>query len=339
MVLLPRIKLFRWSNPTFAFSEIQIRQVSCGYLANFWGSSQLSHDSGFEFENVCITSEEISDVKENVTTIKESITAVQANIPYVKRKTHWLTASHIRLFCLYLEVSLSRGDRSGKIYFFCPLTISAFKKGWNSILESEGPQSDKNYILSAHYLAFPIVTDENDHWFMVIVPTPCVLADLETPTAFILDPSWFDWKKKLYQPIKRIITKVIGGSTAAKRGTIQLYEATEGTLPQQSEDLCGYYLMLYLELLATAPDALLTRVRDFNTAITRMDYMFEPGKMDGDLAERFAGLFEVFEHAEQRMGRLVTNSGRFVFEGDLTCLARGLNLGSRLSGSAVSSPP
>jgi hypothetical protein len=52
--------------------------------------------------------------------------------------------------------------------------------------------------------------------------------------------------------------------------------------------------MLYLELLAADPDALLKRVRDFNTAKTRMDYLFEPGKMDGELVERFAELIQEF---------------------------------------------
>ncbi|PIG69510.1 hypothetical protein AARAC_011498 [Aspergillus arachidicola] len=282
---------------------------------------------GFEFENVNIISEDISDVNQNLRTMQENTAAAKENIPHVSRKIHWLTISHIRLFCLYLRLNLSRRDRSGEIYFFCPLTVNALEEGWEFILDSEGPQSDKNYIFAAHYLVFPVVTDENDHWFTVIVSSPGGLANGETPTVYILDSSWFDWKKeKLYQPIKRVITRAMGSLNATQRGMIRFYEATEGTLPQQSNQLCGYYLMLYLELLAADPDALLTRVRDFNTAKTRMDYLFEPGKMDGELAERFAELIKEFQHAEQKQGRLITESGRPMFDGDLGYLARGVSL-------------
>jgi cytochrome c len=80
--------------------------------------------------------------------------------------------------------------------------------------------------------------------------------------------------------------------------------------------------MLYLELLAADSGALLTKIREFNTAETGMDYLFEPGKMDVDLAGRFAELIDEFEHAEQKQGRLVTESGCLMFHGALTCLAR-----------------
>jgi hypothetical protein len=146
-------------------------------------------------------------------------------------------------------------------------------------------------------------------------------------TQYILDSSWFDWKKeKLYQPIKQVIIRAMGSLNANQRGMIRFYEATEGTLPQQSKQLCGYYLILYLELLAADPDALLKRVRDFNTAKARMDYLFEPGKMDGELAERFAELIQEFQHTKQKQGRLVTESGRLMFDGDLGYLARGVSL-------------
>jgi hypothetical protein len=52
--------------------------------------------------------------------------------------------------------------------------------------------------------------------------------------------------------------------------------------------------MLYLELLAADPDALLTRLRDFNTAKTRMGYLFEPRNMDGELVKRFTELIREF---------------------------------------------
>ncbi|KAL4860940.1 hypothetical protein BDV12DRAFT_204533 [Aspergillus spectabilis] len=152
-----------------------------------------------------------------------------------------------------------------------------------------------NHILSAQYLAFPLVADENDHWFTIIVSSQGRLANVENPTVYILDPSWYEWKKNLQQSIKQIITKAMAGSTAFRSATVRCYEATEGTLPQQSQELCGYYLMLYLELLATNPDALLTRVKEFNTAETRMDYLFEPGNMNGEPAERFAELIEHFQ--------------------------------------------
>jgi hypothetical protein len=84
--------------------------------------------------------------------------------------------------------------------------------------------------------------------------------------------------------------------------------------------------MLYLELLATNPDDLLTRVKEFNTANTRMDYIFEPGNMDSELAERFAELLKEFQYLEQREGCLITKSGRPMFDGNLGCLARGVNL-------------
>jgi hypothetical protein len=77
--------------------------------------------------------------------------------------------------------------------------VNALEEGWEFILDSKGPQSDKNHIFAAYYLVFPIVTDENDYWFIVIVSSPGGLASGETPTVYILDSSWFDWKKeKLY---------------------------------------------------------------------------------------------------------------------------------------------
>ncbi|CEL11853.1 hypothetical protein ASPCAL14948 [Aspergillus calidoustus] len=110
-------------------------------------------------------------------------------------------------------------------------------------------------------------------------------------TQYILDSSWFDWKKeKLYHPIKQVIIRAMGSLNANQRGMIRFYEATEGTLPQQSKQLCGYYLMVYLELLAADPDALLKR------------------------------------HTKQKQGRLVTESGRLMFDGDLGYLARGVSL-------------
>ncbi|GMG35159.1 unnamed protein product [Aspergillus oryzae] len=326
MLLLPSANSHRQSNPTSRFSKIMTTQVSCEDNRDCH-LSWLTYSSGFEFENVNIISEDIFDVNQNLRTMQENTAAAKENIPHVSRKIHWLTISHIRLFCLYLRLNLSRRDRSGEIYFFCPLTVNALEEGWEFILDSEGPQSDKNHIFAAHYLVFPIVTDENDHWFTVIVSSPGGLANEETPTVYILDSSWFDWKKeKLYQPIKRVITRAMGSLNATQRGMIRFYEATEGTLPQQSNQLCGYYLMLYLELLAADPDALLTRVRDFNTAKTRIDYLFEPGKMDGELAERFAELIKEFQHAEQKQGRLITESGRPLFDGDLGYLARGVSL-------------
>ncbi|KAL3470242.1 hypothetical protein BJX99DRAFT_52249 [Aspergillus californicus] len=292
---------------------------------NVFKDDETSSIIGFEFENVIITSEDISDIKENSTTVRENITAIKENIPHVRRRNHWLTISHIRLFCLYLRVNLLRGDCPGRIHFFCPLTVGAFKEGWESILDSEGPQIDENHILSAHYLVFPLVTDENDHWFTVIVSSQGGLANAETPTVYILDSSWYEWKSNLQESIKQIITKAMAGSTAVQSATVQFYEATEGTLPQQSQELCGYYLMLYLELLAADPDALLTRIKEFNAAETRMDYIFEPGNMDGELAERFAELIEDFQYAEQRQDHLVAKSGRLMFKGDLRYLARGVN--------------
>jgi hypothetical protein len=119
-------------------------------------TSKLTYNSGFEFENVMITSEDISGVEDNALTLRENITAFQENVPYVSRKIYWLSIVHIRLFCLYLRVNLLRGSRPNRIYFFCPLTVSKFKEGWQSILDSEGPQGDENLILTAHYLFSPL---------------------------------------------------------------------------------------------------------------------------------------------------------------------------------------
>jgi hypothetical protein len=118
------------------------------------------------------------------------------------------------------------------------------------------------------------------------------------------------------------------GSAANGNRTIQIHEGTEGTVPQQSKnsELCGYYILLYMELLVRDSDALLKRIRDFNTVTDRLDYMFEPGDMDGEVVKRFAGLIKEFQHSEQREGRLVTESGRLMFDGDLACLARGVKL-------------
>ncbi|KAL4900382.1 hypothetical protein BDW74DRAFT_161859 [Aspergillus multicolor] len=286
---------------------------------------------GFEFENVPISSDDISRVKDNVSILRRTSTARPKSNAQAGKKIRWLSASHIRFFCIYLKVHLSRGCHAGKIHFFCPMSVEVFKTGWQSILEAEGPQTDEWLIRSARYLVFPLVTKENDHWFTVIISRQDELANVETPSAYILDSCWHQWKRQLQQPTKAIIAEAMPGATATGNRVVRLYEATEGTLPQQSKELCGYYLMLYLELLARDPIAMLTRIRKFNTAKTRMDHLFKPGDMDRELAMRFAELVGEFQYLELREGRLVTKSGGRVFNGDLTCLARGVDLVQRVT--------
>jgi hypothetical protein len=274
--------------------------------------SCLTYIRGFELENLCITAEDVSTVQENVTALKENT------------DVDWLTTSHIRLFCLYLRQNLLQGDHAGRIYIFCPLAVDTLKRGWESICEQEGLQAEENNLSSAHYHVFPL--HDKDHWFTVIVSTPGGLATTETPTVYVLDSKWFAWKKELYQPMQQLIVQMTGSSTV--RSPILFYEASEGTLPQQSAELCGYYLLLYLELLARNSEGFLARIRDFDRAKSKMDSIFLPGKMDKDLVERFATLIEEFQHADQREGRLVAASGRLMFDGDLRCLGHDVNLNS-----------
>jgi hypothetical protein len=282
----------------------------------------LTYISCFEFEHLPITLEDIAIVQENTLIVQENITAAKDKISHI-RKVQWLTASHIRLFCLYLRAYLSRRESPG-LYFFGPLAISDLEEGWDHLVELEDAQNEAN-ILSASYLVFPIST--NDHWFTIIISTPDGLASGQAPTAYILDPLWNDWGE-LHPSVSGFICQAMPGSAAHGSRTIQIHEGTEGTVPQQSRnsDLCGYYILLYMELLARDPDVLLERIRDFNTVSYRLDHMFEPGDMDGEVVKRFAGLIKEFQHSEQREGRLVTESGCSMFDGDLACLARGVNL-------------
>ncbi|KAL4811675.1 hypothetical protein BDW67DRAFT_171499 [Aspergillus spinulosporus] len=269
-----------------------------------------AYDRGFELENLCVTAEDISTVQENVTALKENT------------DVDWLTTSHIRLFCLYLRQNLLQGDHPGRIYIFCPLAIDTLKRGWQSICEQEDLQAKETNVSSAHYHVFPL--HDKDHWFTVIVSTPGGLATVETPTVYVLDSKWFAWKKELYESMRQLIAQMTGSS--AVRSPIPFYEASEGALPQQSAELCGYYLLLYLELLAMNPEGFLARIRDFNRAKSKMDSIFPPGKMDQDLVKRFATLIEEFQHADQREGRLVAASGRLMFDGDLRCLGHDVYL-------------
>ncbi|KAL4872561.1 hypothetical protein BDV12DRAFT_161779 [Aspergillus spectabilis] len=100
----------------------------------------------------------------------------------------------------------------------------------------------------------------------------------------------------------------------------EIYEDEHGTLPQQTKELCGYYLMLYLELFSMDPDKFLSRVK--NKCKTPMS---EPGKMDQVVAMRFNELVEEFWFGKKRGGRLVNGSGRPILDGDLTYLARGIS--------------
>ncbi|KAL4947491.1 hypothetical protein BDW69DRAFT_178318 [Aspergillus filifer] len=114
----------------------------------------------------------------------------------------------------------------------------------------------------------------------------------------------------------RQIIATMKGST--ERG--EIYEDEHGTLPQQKKELCGYYLMLYLELFSMDPDKFLSRVK--NKCKTPM---LESGKMDAVVATRFKELVDKFWSGETRGGRLVNGSGRPIFDGHLTCLTRGIS--------------
>ncbi|KAL4948950.1 hypothetical protein BDW69DRAFT_175487 [Aspergillus filifer] len=113
----------------------------------------------------------------------------------------------------------------------------------------------------------------------------------------------------------RQIIATIRGST--ERG--EIYEDEHGTLPQQNKELCGYYLMLYLELFSMDPDKFLSRVKNKCTTP-----MVESGKMDAVVVTRFKELIDEFWSGQMRGGRLVNGSGRPIFDGHLTYLARGI---------------
>ncbi|KAL3468878.1 hypothetical protein BJX99DRAFT_97507 [Aspergillus californicus] len=255
---------------------------------------------GFQFENVPIVSEDIAAIKDNTKAVT------------TRKKVQWLTTEPIRLFCLCLRVNLSQGDYPWKIYFFCPLRSTDLEAGWNHILDSD-PKHVQN-ILTAHYLVFPV--HDKDHWFTVIVASSGgTLIDGETPNVYFLDSKGYSWMESLGQPMRQIIATMRGSTERC-----EIYEDEHGTLPQQTKELCGYYLMLYLELFSISPDKFLSRVK--NKCKTPMS---EPGKMDQVVATRFNELVEEFWFAKKRGGRLVTGSGRPILDGDLTYLARGIN--------------
>ncbi|KAL4980118.1 hypothetical protein BDW66DRAFT_125667 [Aspergillus desertorum] len=196
-------------------------------------------------------------------------------------------------------------------------------RGWESICGQEGQQAEESNVSSAHYHVFPL--HDKDHWLTVIASTPGGLVTIETLTVYVLDPKWFAWRGTL-SAYETLVGQMTGSSAVGS--PIPFYEASEGALPQQSAEFCGYYLLLYLKLLAINPEGFLARMRDFNTAKSQMDSIFPPGKMDKELVERFATLIEEFQHADQREGRLVAASGRLMFDGDSWCLGHVMNLNS-----------
>jgi hypothetical protein len=257
--------------------------------------SLLIYSSGFQFEDAILLSEHIQTVTDG----------------------GWLEAGHIGLFSAYLRANLSARGSPWKIHFFGPLSDKDIKAGWDCILGKEGPQRAHS-IKSSQYLAFP-VNHREDHWLTIVLASSSTEGfSTGTPAVYILDPLFTDWDhvdKDLFPAIRRVVAALGNGDSLSA----EFYSVPPGVIPQQTKELCGYYVMLYFELLAKAPERLLSVIR-------RGVERFEPGSLDQAVWERYRDLVEEFQHAKLRNGVLLSPFGRPVIDGGLSRLTHDLNI-------------
>jgi hypothetical protein len=166
-------------------------------------------------------------------------------------------------------------------------------------------------IATCDYFVFSLGT--GDHWFLAIVSHFKDLCQGKNGAIYVLDSKSYD-----HEYLREDLVKVVGEATkfansdGADCGHIDFYQAVPETLPQQSEELCGFYLMAYLEAFAADPDALLDRIRQ------GFDGDFQPGCLDSFYPQRFLKLLQRFLSAEERHGQLYDGDGQLIIDGNLS---------------------
>ena len=245
---------------------------------------------GFFFQGVFIDSEAINMVK----------------------RCNWLEAEHIRFFCLYMQAIIAEVQPPWKVYFFGPLQPRFLEEGWDRIYNMENLGSAKD-LLCYDFLVFPVATDENDHWFMIIIAHFKDLCCGGHGEVSILDSKCNDWKE-LHKPMIKLIHQAAEAANAEhfKSSNIQFYQAFPGLLPQQKKDLCGFYLMAYIEIFVRDPNILLNKIRK-----RKNRQGLKHGKLDRILPERFLRLLEDFRDGFWEGGCLMNRIGQPIIKASL----------------------
>ncbi|KAL4948032.1 hypothetical protein BDW69DRAFT_100915 [Aspergillus filifer] len=228
----------------------------------------------------------------------------------IVRRQEWLNAAHIRFFCLYLQAKISAAGSSWKPYLFSPLGLEDIQAGWEHIYSQQDQESAKG-ISTSDYLIFPVTT--TDHWFLIIVSWSKELCGGEQSSIYVLDSKGNDWDE-----VREDMSKVMCGAAKTVNpnetsSKIAFYQASPDMLPQQSDELCGFYLLAYLEIFARDPHILLKQIREGRAIWEDL----KPGSLDHVLPVRFLGLLEEFQNAEKRSGILINNNGQPIIQRDL----------------------
>lgn len=199
-----------------------------------------------------------------------------------------------------------------KIYFFSPLQPRTLRGGWDRIYNMEN-LSSANDVLFYDFLVLPVATDENDHWFMIIIAHFKDLCCGGHGEVYILDSKCNDWKE-LRKPMIKLIREAAEAANAKqiKSSNIRFYQAFPGLLPQQEKDLCGFYWMAYIEIFARDPDILLNKIRE-----RKNRQRPKHGKLDRTLPERFLRLLEDFRDGIWGGGCLINRNGQPIIKASL----------------------
>lgn len=231
----------------------------------------------------------------------------------IVRRCSWLETEHIRFFCLYMQATIAQIQPPWRLYFFSPLQPSALREGWNCIYNMENLSSAKD-ILCYDFLVLPVATDENDHWFMIIITHFRDLCCGGHGGVYVLDSKCYDWKE-LHKPMKKLIREAAEAANAKqfKSSNIRFFQASPGLLPQQANELCGFYWMAYIEIFVRDPDILLKKIREeeFNRQGP------EHGDLDRTLPERFLRLLEDFRDGTWEGGCLINRNGQPIIKASL----------------------
>lgn len=173
--------------------------------------------------------------------------------------------------------------------------------------------SSANDVLFYDFLVLPVATDENDHWFMIIISHFKDLCCSGYGKIYILDSKCNDWKE-LCRPIIKLIHEAAKAINAKKfkSSNVRFYQAFPGLLPQQEKDLCGFYWMAYIEIFMRNPDTLLNKIRE-----QKVRRRWKYGQLDRSLLERFLRLLEDFCDGIWEGGCLINRNGQPIIKASL----------------------
>ncbi|KAL2808638.1 hypothetical protein BJX63DRAFT_435927 [Aspergillus granulosus] len=214
----------------------------------------------------------------------------------------WLEDPHIQFFCHYTEAGLLTSKVPWKLYFFDPVSVEMIINGHLSQIYG-AEEGQVRRLLTYDHLVIPVASC--DHWFMVILAHFKELCHGDNTNqnagVYILDSKEIDWHEQ-YPPLMEFVSNAarVSGIQQQAQHQINFYQAA-GVLPCQSRELCGFYLMAYIETFAKNPDALLERIRTGKLIIGNLSKW---GSLDNDLPLRFLALLEKFRDGQPSASNL-----------------------------------